>query len=56
MSPNRWFPFEGHGMRFLGRDFGFPIPFLPWLPNALSSRVMTARNLAYPVNPYTHYI
>ena len=44
MSPNRWFPFEGHGMRFLGRDFGFPIPFLPWLPNALSSRVMTARN------------
>ncbi|MER8956652.1 class I SAM-dependent methyltransferase [Mesorhizobium sp. M0833] len=44
MSPNRWFPFEGHGMRFLGRNFGFPIPLLPWLPSSWSARVMAARN------------
>jgi SAM-dependent methyltransferase len=44
MSPNRWFPFEGHGMRFLGRDFGFPIPLLPWLPSSWSARAMAARN------------
>ncbi|MEH6719132.1 MAG: class I SAM-dependent methyltransferase [Aurantimonas endophytica] len=44
ISPNRWFPFEGHGMQFLGRDFGFPVPVLPWLPSAWSSRVMAARN------------
>jgi SAM-dependent methyltransferase len=44
MSPNRWFPFEGHGMRLLGRDFGFPIPLLPWLPSSWSTRVMAARN------------
>jgi len=44
MSPNRWFPFEGHGMRIGSRDFGFPVPFLPWLPRRLATRVMTARN------------
>ena len=44
MSPNRWFPFEGHGMSFLGRNFAFPIPLLPWLPSSWSSQVMAARN------------
>lgn len=44
MSPNRWFPFEGHGARILGHDFGFPFPFLPWLPRRLALRFMTARN------------
>lgn len=44
ISPNRWFPFEGHGMRFMGRDFGFPIPLLPWLPYSLATKVMSARN------------
>jgi SAM-dependent methyltransferase len=44
MSPNRWFPFEGHGMRLFGRDFGFPIPLLPWIPSSLSARAMAARN------------
>jgi SAM-dependent methyltransferase len=44
MSPNRWFPFEGHGMRLLGRDFGFPIPLLPWLPSAWTAHAMAARN------------
>ena len=44
MSPNRWFPFEGHGMEVAGRKFGFPIPLLPWLPSSFSSRFMAARN------------
>lgn len=44
ISPNRWFPFEGHGMRLMGRDVGFPIPFLPWIPSRIATRVMTARN------------
>jgi SAM-dependent methyltransferase len=44
MSPNRWFPFEGHGMRLLGRNFAFPIPLLPWLPGSWTARVMAARN------------
>ncbi|WP_439923020.1 class I SAM-dependent methyltransferase [Nitrobacter sp. JJSN] len=44
MSPNRWFPFEGHGMRLLGRDFGFPIPLLPWLPSSWTAHAMAARN------------
>jgi SAM-dependent methyltransferase len=44
MSPNRWFPFEGHGMRFAGRDVNVPIPFLPWLPGSLTRHVLRARN------------
>lgn len=44
MSPNRWFPFEGHGMEMMGRKFNFPIPLLPWLPASWSSQVMAARN------------
>jgi SAM-dependent methyltransferase len=44
MSPNRWFPFEGHGMRIGNMPFGFPIPLLPWLPSWIGMRVMVARN------------
>jgi SAM-dependent methyltransferase len=44
MSPNRWFPFEGHGMLLAGRRFEFPIPLLPWLPMRLAQHVMFARN------------
>ena len=44
MSPNRWFPFEGHGMRLFGREWPFPAPFLPWLPKRLTLRFMHARN------------
>jgi SAM-dependent methyltransferase len=44
ISPNRWFPFEGHGMRMGRRSLGFPVPFLPWVPSRLSMRFMTARN------------
>jgi SAM-dependent methyltransferase len=44
MSPNRWFPFEGHGMRLPGRVIGVPVPLLPWLPRTLALRFMRARN------------
>jgi SAM-dependent methyltransferase len=43
-SPNRWFPFEGHGAVIRGRGFWFPVPLHPWLPQRLTARTMTARN------------
>jgi SAM-dependent methyltransferase len=44
ISPNRWFPFEGHGMRTSLFTTGSPVPLLPWLPQSLAKRWMTARN------------
>lgn len=44
MSPNRWFPFEGHGIRFAGRKVDVPFPFVPWLPTWLTRQVTRARN------------
>jgi SAM-dependent methyltransferase len=44
MSPNRWFPFEGHGLRVRGRGLPFPVPLVPWLPQKLTLRFMEARN------------
>jgi SAM-dependent methyltransferase len=44
ISPNRWFPFEGHGMRTSLWTVGFPVPLLPWLPQRLAKRWMRARN------------
>jgi SAM-dependent methyltransferase len=44
MSPNRWFPFEGHGMHIGQHQIGFPSPLLPWLPSRISQRFMHARN------------
>jgi SAM-dependent methyltransferase len=44
ISPNRWFPFEGHGMRTSLWTVGSPVPLLPWLPRRLASRWMRARN------------
>lgn len=43
-SPNRWFPFEGHGLVVRGRSFGFPVPWIPWLPEYLTGRYLLARN------------
>jgi SAM-dependent methyltransferase len=43
-SPNRWFPFEGHGLVVRGRSIGFPVPWIPWLPESLTRRHMLARN------------
>jgi SAM-dependent methyltransferase len=44
ISPNRWFPFEGHGMRTSRFALGVPVPLLPWLPQSLTDRWMRARN------------
>ncbi len=44
ISPNRWFPFEGHGMRTSRFSVGIPVPLLPWLPRSLGTRWMRARN------------
>jgi SAM-dependent methyltransferase len=44
MSPNRWFPFEGHGMVVAGHEVLVPIPGLPWLPAALGRPLLRARN------------
>jgi SAM-dependent methyltransferase len=45
-SPNRWFPFEGHGARW-NRErtlWDHPVPLMPWLPARLTRRFATARN------------
>jgi ubiquinone/menaquinone biosynthesis C-methylase UbiE len=42
-SPNRWFPFEGHGLLGPVR-MGFPVPLVPWLPQRLFARWLQARN------------
>jgi SAM-dependent methyltransferase len=44
MSPNRWFPFEGHGMHIGRYKVPFPIPLLPWIPTAIAQKFMEARN------------
>lgn len=43
MSPNRWFPVEGHAVNIAGRRFG-PAPLVPWLPLRLTDRWTEARN------------
>lgn len=44
-SPNRIFPFEGHGLRFgPTRSIGRLVPIVPWLPLPLTHRYLTARN------------
>jgi|SRR5215469_52981 len=44
ISPNRWFPFEGHGLRTSRFSTDTPVPLLPWLPQSLAGRWMAARN------------
>jgi len=47
ISPNRWFPFEGHAVNIaLGKHkfrFG-PVPLVPWLPERLTRQWTEARN------------
>lgn len=45
-SPNRWFPFEGHGARWNEERslWNRPVPLMPWLPGRLTRRFTTARN------------
>jgi SAM-dependent methyltransferase len=44
LTPNRWFPFEGHMIQIGDYSFDHPSPVVPWLPVALSRRWTTARN------------
>jgi SAM-dependent methyltransferase len=45
LSPNRLFPFEGHGLR-LGTHLrlNFPVPLVPWLPKLATGQFVEARN------------
>jgi SAM-dependent methyltransferase len=43
-SPNRWFPFEGHGLVIGHRSLAFPVPWIPWLPKSLTNPHVLARN------------
>ena len=44
ISPNRWFPFEGHGIQLGNWKSGRPTPFVPWLPRRVAQPMMEARN------------
>ena len=43
-SPNRRFPFEGHGLNIRGRPVHMPAPLIPWLPKRLTRSIVKARN------------
>ena len=54
MSPNRWFPFEGHGLQLGSRKFAHPAPLVPWLPERLTKPALRARsNSAVATATYT---
>ncbi len=46
-APNKWFPFETHGIRVGSKVYGFPLslsmPFLPYLPSVLRRLLTQAR-------------
>ena len=44
ISPNRGFPFEGHGVHVGSWSSNAPTPIIPWLPKFLTNRWVTARN------------
>src|SRR5262249_42152328 len=44
MSPNRWCPFEGHGMHIGKLKISVPIPILPLIPSRIARYFMCARN------------
>jgi len=44
MSPNRFFPFEGHGLALRRRSLNWPVPLVPWLPQRLFRHSLRARN------------
>lgn len=43
ISPNRWFPIDGHTVRIGSRSMT-PAPLIPWLPERLTRKWTTARN------------
>jgi SAM-dependent methyltransferase len=44
MSPNRWFPFEGHSVHVGSRHWHHPTPGVPWLPKRVTDHITEARN------------
>jgi SAM-dependent methyltransferase len=44
ISPNRWFPFEGHGAKVKGWTWPRPAPLVPWVPKRFTARMVNARN------------
>ena len=44
ISPNRGFPFEGHGTTIGRIELPFPTPLVPWLPERLTRKWLHARN------------
>lgn len=44
MSPNRWFPFDGHGIDIGRGEAKRPVFLVPWIPSFLTRRVLVARN------------
>ena len=43
ISPNRWFPIDGHSIR-IGKQRFSPTPIVPWLPERWTRARMGARN------------
>jgi len=43
ISPNRWFPVEGHTVNIGPKSIG-PAPLIPWLPALMTRNWTTARN------------
>lgn len=43
ISPNRWFPIDGHFIKIGSWTFG-PAPLIPWLPKRLTRSITVARN------------
>lgn len=52
ISPNRWFPVEGHTVHIGSREIG-PAPLVPWLPVPITRNWTTARNY-WPVQLKRH--
>ena len=44
ISPNRWFPYECHGVHVGTWRYKKPAPLVPWLPRAISDHMLAARN------------
>jgi SAM-dependent methyltransferase len=44
ISPNRWFPIEGHEVIIGSHSSGGPAPLIPWLPELITRRWTQARN------------
>ena len=43
ISPNRWFPIEGHHITLRSKEIG-PVPLIPWLPERVTRKLTSARN------------